>query len=243
MDALLNLTSNYPAPRPFLPDGSNSTHGPDDQWDLTEENPLILLFGASLLLLVCGGLCHARRSEAAHNRMLTNREPLAVGDPDVIEQKRQAALQSLPVFQWGMNEQSEAPSLAEPSASVHISAAGSVKMVLKHLSRKMRSRRQPVQEECSLCLCEYENGEVVTRLPCGHCYHHECIHTWFDAQRHKDRFCPLCKRSPLTPEGALLCEPTAPLIASTSTRHVHVDIPIAPPEGERPREAPTPTDV
>lgn len=41
---------------------------------------------------------------------------------------------------------------------------------------------------CSICLCEYEPGERMVRLPCGHVYHEDCISSW---TRNHVR-CPLC---------------------------------------------------
>jgi hypothetical protein len=47
-----------------------------------------------------------------------------------------------------------------------------------------------VEEEpsCSICLCEYDRGEKVVRLPCEHMYHESCLSSW---TTHHTR-CPLC---------------------------------------------------
>jgi len=46
-------------------------------------------------------------------------------------------------------------------------------------------------DECSICLCTFERGDVVRRLPsCGHTFHRPCIDLWL--LRRAD--CPLCKR-------------------------------------------------
>lgn len=34
---------------------------------------------------------------------------------------------------------------------------------------------------CSICLCDYGEGEQVTRLPCFHTFHSECINRWLEA--------------------------------------------------------------
>lgn len=34
------------------------------------------------------------------------------------------------------------------------------------------------EPSCSICLCEYENGESVMRLPCNHIYHESCLNSW-----------------------------------------------------------------
>lgn len=41
---------------------------------------------------------------------------------------------------------------------------------------------------CSICLCEYERGEKLIRLPCDHLYHEQCLNSW--TQNHVR--CPLC---------------------------------------------------
>jgi len=41
---------------------------------------------------------------------------------------------------------------------------------------------------CCICLCEYEEGEMLNQLRCGHVYHQECIDSW--CQNHTR--CPLC---------------------------------------------------
>ncbi len=46
--------------------------------------------------------------------------------------------------------------------------------------------------ECTICLCEFEEGEVIKRLPiCLHAYHASCIDVWL----RKSATCPLCKHS------------------------------------------------
>ena len=51
------------------------------------------------------------------------------------------------------------------------------------------------QDSCVICLSEFENGENVTTLPCGHDYHTECIKPWLLKRSSK---CPICKASFVT---------------------------------------------
>lgn len=44
------------------------------------------------------------------------------------------------------------------------------------------------QPSCSICLCDYDLGEEVVRLPCTHLYHEACIGSWTDNHTR----CPLC---------------------------------------------------
>ena len=55
------------------------------------------------------------------------------------------------------------------------------------------------QEECPICLCDFEHGEELRRLPCGHFFHRECVDRWVLAKRtdatrssRPQIVCPLC---------------------------------------------------
>lgn len=41
---------------------------------------------------------------------------------------------------------------------------------------------------CSICLCDYETGDEVIRLPCRHIFHGLCINSWTN----EHTSCPLC---------------------------------------------------
>jgi hypothetical protein len=42
---------------------------------------------------------------------------------------------------------------------------------------------------CTICLGDYENAEELRLLPCGHCFHAECVDAWLQI----NRVCPICK--------------------------------------------------
>lgn len=44
------------------------------------------------------------------------------------------------------------------------------------------------EPSCTICLCEYEDGDGLVRLPCNHIFHEECISSW--TTNHVR--CPLC---------------------------------------------------
>ncbi|XP_017698444.1 E3 ubiquitin-protein ligase DZIP3-like [Phoenix dactylifera] len=46
------------------------------------------------------------------------------------------------------------------------------------------------QEECAICLEEFEVGRGVSRLPCSHAFHSRCFDQWL-MRSHR---CPLCRR-------------------------------------------------
>ncbi|KAJ1271255.1 hypothetical protein BS78_06G115200 [Paspalum vaginatum] len=53
--------------------------------------------------------------------------------------------------------------------------------------------------DCSVCLGEFQDGELVRLLPkCGHAFHVPCIDTWLRAHVN----CPLCRSDVLDPAGA-----------------------------------------
>jgi hypothetical protein len=45
--------------------------------------------------------------------------------------------------------------------------------------------------KCMVCQFSYETKESLRRLPCGHCFHTECVDQWLMA---KD-FCPYCRQA------------------------------------------------
>ena len=44
-------------------------------------------------------------------------------------------------------------------------------------------------KECIVCMQEFEVGSEVTRMPCSHVYHGDCIIKWLETSH----FCPLCR--------------------------------------------------
>jgi hypothetical protein len=44
-------------------------------------------------------------------------------------------------------------------------------------------------ETCTICLGDYEEAEQLRLLPCGHCFHAECVDAWLQI----NRICPMCK--------------------------------------------------
>ena len=44
-------------------------------------------------------------------------------------------------------------------------------------------------ETCTICLGDYEDAEQLRLLPCGHCFHAECVDAWLQI----NRICPMCK--------------------------------------------------
>ena len=45
--------------------------------------------------------------------------------------------------------------------------------------------------KCQVCQFTYEEEDVLRRLPCGHCFHKDCVDSWLET---KDT-CALCRKS------------------------------------------------
>ncbi|KAG7655138.1 Zinc finger RING-type [Arabidopsis suecica] len=66
------------------------------------------------------------------------------------------------------------------------------KLVVDRLARKVYNKKKKSNSDasvCTICLEEFEKGEIVVTLPCGHEFDDGCIGKWFL----KDHVCPLCR--------------------------------------------------
>ena len=43
--------------------------------------------------------------------------------------------------------------------------------------------------DCPICLIEFENDDMIHKLPCNHIYHPDCINEWI----HINSICPVCR--------------------------------------------------
>ena len=48
---------------------------------------------------------------------------------------------------------------------------------------------QGQQESCVICLSEFESGDALRLLPCGHRFHRKCVDNWLP----KSKACPICR--------------------------------------------------
>lgn len=68
------------------------------------------------------------------------------------------------------------------------------KRVLKKIPIVKFNHSIHLYETCAICLEDYEDGEKLRVLPCGHVYHTKCIDPWLTKNR---RVCCICKRKVL----------------------------------------------
>ena len=59
-----------------------------------------------------------------------------------------------------------------------------------HLEQTPLAGTSEEDQQCCICIMEYEDEEQVRVLPCKHCFHAPCIDQWLQL----NRVCPLCKR-------------------------------------------------
>jgi len=72
------------------------------------------------------------------------------------------------------------------------------------------------QSECAICLSDFEKGDPVRILPCGHIFHREEVDTWL-IQRKK--LCPVCKADiTMASKPPSMRSPSPVLLASVPRR-------------------------
>lgn len=69
-----------------------------------------------------------------------------------------------------------------------------------------------VEPACAICICEYEDGEMIRSLPCDHEFHVRCIDQWFT----QHNTCPNCRRC-LDPDGEALSTELQPVHQNTTS--------------------------
>ena len=72
-------------------------------------------------------------------------------------------------------------------------------------THSLASHDPPGRPECAVCLCDFEAGDELRTLPCGHEFHKACIDSWLLSERDPSRrmlpTCPLCKAVPIGESG------------------------------------------
>lgn len=91
------------------------------------------------------------------------------------------------------------------------------------LNDAVPTRRFPSIVECPFCLCDFENGDSVMELPCGHLFHDDEVRGWLEGQK---GVCPVCRTSVLNPSpapGPVLPPPAPPPPLAAATADLTLD--------------------
>lgn len=48
------------------------------------------------------------------------------------------------------------------------------------------------QIDCTICMEDFENNNILYSLLCGHVFHKDCVSTYLIGARHK--VCPICRQ-------------------------------------------------
>eukprot|EP00804_Cyclotella_cryptica_P012604 CCRYP_014744-RA/>CCRYP_014744-RA protein AED:0.28 eAED:0.28 QI:0/-1/0/1/-1/1/1/0/466 len=89
---------------------------------------------------------------------------------------------------YGSVSSSPTNSMEEGDHPLHSSGLSNSELSASKLEEGLVLSLNEEEPSCSICLCEYEKGESVMRLPCNHLYHESCLDSWVTNHVR----CPLC---------------------------------------------------
>ncbi|POY74786.1 hypothetical protein BMF94_2059 [Rhodotorula taiwanensis] len=105
------------------------------------------------------------------------------------------------------------------------------------LNNARPTRRFPSIVECPFCLCDFENGDSVMELPCGHLFHDEEVRGWLEGQK---GVCPVCRTSVMNASPPTPPTPSAQSAATATAATAAA--PVSPPVGGPAPRSSTRTD-
>uniref|UniRef100_A0A915MA31 RING-type domain-containing protein n=1 Tax=Meloidogyne javanica TaxID=6303 RepID=A0A915MA31_MELJA len=105
--------------------------------------------------------------------------------------------QALPVPMTQMDLSSLVLLHNHPGAETSLVLNGGVGATLEQIKRHSQklsyvedpNTPEQERERCTICLCEFETGDELRGLNCGHLFHMECIDPWLQ----QNKKCPLCR--------------------------------------------------
>jgi len=106
-----------------------------------------------------------------YEQLLQLEEALGSVKPKIKAAER-GQIEALPVREW---HKKPASSAAAGSAAASSSSASAAAAAAPSLAAAAAAADQG--EECSICMCEFEEGDAVKTLPCFHSFHAASVHT------------------------------------------------------------------
>ena len=70
------------------------------------------------------------------------------------------------------------------------------KKFFKQEAQEPQNQKETTQLSCRICMCEFEDGEIMRTTRCFHMFHKDCIDKWLTKQRGT---CPICKVKQIKP--------------------------------------------
>lgn len=117
-----------------------------------------------------------------------------------------AAIQSLPIEVFHTNEELERMSVSELKALLrktkqNVQDKMYTVVEKQELVAMLLSGSNTTAESCSICIEDYEAGDILRVLRCGHRFHLECIDRWFLSSTDYSRpsACPICNTELIMP--------------------------------------------
>lgn len=109
---------------------------------------------------------------------------------------RRVSVNRLPTHKYGAAQTSEDGTAVDSDAKACAasSAAGDQR---ERTSARAGALPSPLGRECSICLAEFEDGDVLRDLPCGHSMHAGCVDRWLT---NVSPTCPVCRAQVLDGE-------------------------------------------
>jgi hypothetical protein len=91
--------------------------------------------------------------------------------------------------QYLNRHQSNIPTLDELTGRSIRRRRNSMNMPVSEAANNINRRGSFTDTECSICREDYENGDRLAKLPCGHKFHSKCVTSWIN----RTQSCPMCR--------------------------------------------------